>query len=214
MWLPLCIILVPLARCQSGATLTGAIFDQSGAVLGGGYVRLFSQDRLRETKSGLNGKFVLGSIPSGIYELQVTSPGFATISSTLKIEEKDIGPLSFTLTALGTSSHCGEQPPATYEAPRADKVNLIGEVSDYYSGKRLPLVVVNVSHLGQTSASTSQRVSGEGEFQFENLPPGKYTITASLPGYSELRGTAFWIMKENLTTLMLFMTDKTLIVCN
>jgi Carboxypeptidase regulatory-like domain len=49
----------------------------------------------------------------------------------------------------------------------------------------------------------------KGEFQFDGLPPGKYTLKVSHQEYSDLDRIDFWVTRENLTrlpTVLLFLT--------
>ena len=70
----------PAFAQQTSATLTGTVFDSSGAVVGGAMVTLKNQASgdLRDTVSNADGYFTFAAVPPGSYALSVTKEGFST----------------------------------------------------------------------------------------------------------------------------------------
>ena len=68
------------AVAQTSATLTGRIFDGSGAVLPGATVTARHVERAieRTTITGEDGRFVLAGLPVGTYDVRAELTGFAT----------------------------------------------------------------------------------------------------------------------------------------
>ena len=65
----------------SAATLTGSVFDPSGAAISDAKLSLINPDtgQKLETSSGPDGKFALGNAPAGEYILRVEKPGFSPL---------------------------------------------------------------------------------------------------------------------------------------
>lgn len=187
----------------SPGSVTGTVFAQGGVVIPHVSIKLFSLDQLREVESDDHGKFAFTELPSGEYELQAAYPPlFETAVEDLKVGSDDIGPLSIILVSPGVPFHCGWRPPASYETRKLARVGLAGVVIDADGGP-LPGAKVVVSELGNTHAVAKQDVDNMGNFQFIDLPPGKYTITASVKGHWGLQGEAFWITRGTLTRITL-----------
>ncbi|MGH9688123.1 MAG: carboxypeptidase regulatory-like domain-containing protein [Candidatus Acidiferrales bacterium] len=182
--------------------MSGTVFDQSGAVVQGASTRLFSLDQLRETKSDDQGRFAFTDLPSGAYELQADYPGFDTTIEDFKIVSHDIGPLSITIVSPGVPFHCGMRDPASYEVRSQERIGLAGSVIDSKAGPLAGAEVI-VSALGQKNALAIQHTDDKGNFKFRDLPPGKYTITASVKGHPASPGEPFWITRGTLTKITL-----------
>jgi hypothetical protein len=101
---------------------------------------------------------------------------------------------------LPTFGTCGSPHPARYEIKRQGESKLVGLISDYYSGKVLPAVEINVVKAGGSkTVVAAQRADSKGRFDFVDLPSGKYTLTASLKGFSALAVTPFWVTPGSTT---------------
>jgi hypothetical protein len=74
--------------------------------------------------------------------------------------------------------------------------------SDTYNN-RLQRAKVIVLEPGHSQAFATQRADRKGNFQFPDLPPGKYTITVSTKGHRALEGETFWVTRGTLTKIAL-----------
>jgi hypothetical protein len=88
-WTSLCIGQTPQstpAPSPVPGTISGTVVDQSGAVVAGAQVKLTrsdaSQSPSQEVLSGDNGQFSFASVAPGAFQLTITSPGFATQTSS------------------------------------------------------------------------------------------------------------------------------------
>jgi hypothetical protein len=70
--------------------------------------------------------------------------------------------------------------PAT---PVAEKWKISGVVVDAATNTPLARVQVTITPAGKQNASRSMAVEGDGRFLFDNLDPGKYSLTAERKGY-------------------------------
>ena len=79
--LAVCLLIQPSALAQqTSSTLTGTVFDASGAVVGDAMVTLKNEASgdLRSTSSNGDGYFTFAAVPSGTYSVSVTKDGFST----------------------------------------------------------------------------------------------------------------------------------------
>ena len=79
------------------------------------------------------------------------------------------------------------------------RVNLSGTVKDYSAGF-VKNAILTLTLLG-SSRGPSATTNENGEFQFTDLSPGKYTLKVTHKDYFEVVVTEFWVTPKNLTTL-------------
>ena len=81
------------------AEVSGTVLDPSGAVVPGATITLrqISTGDTRTTHAAADGRFVLAALSPGSYRVEVTSPGFMELSSSLTLKERDRALLSATL---------------------------------------------------------------------------------------------------------------------
>ncbi|MBD0369814.1 MAG: TonB-dependent receptor [Pyrinomonadaceae bacterium] len=84
---------------QSRAVINGTVTDQNGAFIPNAEVRLLSLDgvRLYETRTDSGGKYQLKELPTGSFQLTVTSAGFAVIPRSITLRASSIVTEDFTL---------------------------------------------------------------------------------------------------------------------
>jgi len=91
---------------------------------------------------------------------------------------------------------------ATAPAPASPSVGVVaGTVSDS-SGTALAAVVVSIS--GATTASTA--TGNTGDFSFNDLPPGIYTLSATKGGYNTTTVTDIYVLAGSATTVSVMLT--------
>jgi len=82
-------LMIPLAavRAQSPASMTGAVYDPSGAIVPNATISLKSIGGQNEevARSGYAGQYKLQTVPAGEYLMKVMVPGFATYQKTLTL---------------------------------------------------------------------------------------------------------------------------------
>jgi hypothetical protein len=177
--------------------LAGVVLDQAGAVILGASVRLFSLQRVRETKTDDMGRFAFGDLLSGTYDLQVAHTGFKTRTvEIIQVTDRVIKQVSITLQV--ENPPCDLKPTVSYER-RSANVNLKGSVNGLFDGplKKARLTLTS-SESGQIHVATS---NDKGEFQLSDLEPGKYALRAAHDGYGDGEVIDLRIARENLTNL-------------
>jgi len=73
----------------SAATITGSIYDPSGAAIPDAKILLYNPDTgaKQEATSGSDGKFALDGAPAGQYILRVEKPGFSSLFREFNLKE-------------------------------------------------------------------------------------------------------------------------------
>lgn len=180
-----------------GTRLEGTVADKAGAAIPAAFVKLFSLDRVRETKADDSGRFEFADVPAGGYDLQVDSPGFKTRTvEGIQVSDKGVGPFSISLEIA--NGECGRKPTVSFEE-RSDKANLKGSVIDLEGGPmKGAKLTLKFSESRQARVATSDQ---RGEFQFFGLQPGKYALGAAYAHYWGSEVADLRITRENLTTL-------------
>jgi hypothetical protein len=214
------LISAPVVRSQSGVTLSGNVMDVSGGIVPGASVQLYSVKGFRETKTNNRATFEFVNVDPGKYELEVTSPGFRSVTiKDIEIIDKTPEPLSIKL-HVGSGGHCtvmglggpGESrfsagANISYEE-RVDKVDVRGLVRDDL-GSALVGVKVKLEGGGQIRTAVS---NGRGEFEFSGVDPSKYTLTSSQVGFWDI-SRYVWIMQKNLSRVIVTLPDKRRVPC-
>jgi Carboxypeptidase regulatory-like domain len=188
---------VPTTPSEPATRLAGVVLDQAGAVILDASVKLFSLERVRETKTDDRGRFAFSDLLSSSYDLQVERPGFKTRTvESIQVTDRVIQQVAITLQIANPT--CDMKPTVSFER-RSGKVNLKGSVNDAFDGplKNASLTLTS-SESGQIYVATS---NDKGEFQLTDLAPGKYALRAAHDGYWDGEVTDLRITRENLTNL-------------
>jgi MG2 domain/Carboxypeptidase regulatory-like domain/Alpha-2-macroglobulin bait region domain len=87
------------------AEVTGSVADFSGAIIPGATIslRLVSNNEIRSAHSDGAGSFSLAGLPAGLYEAQVSSPGFVALFRPFALQPRDRASISAVL-AVGSVS--------------------------------------------------------------------------------------------------------------
>ena len=201
---------------RSAAQLTGVVLDPAGAAISGASLNLLSVDEARNGKTGADGKFQFSDLPSGAYELRVSSPGFrAKTISDMMLEVGSSESLSVTLQL--ESNPCGDPSPTPLYEKRSADLDLLGFVSEFWNGSG-PVAGATVTvRLIKTGRADTVKTGKRGEFQFVGLDPGKYTLSVSHAGYTGQSDIDFWITARNstkFTNIYIFKkSEHRLIIC-
>src|SRR5437899_9393795 len=101
-WLSV-VISCPAVWGQATAQISGTVTDQSGARLPGAEVTATQTDTgiTRSVVSNETGTYVLPSLPIGPYKLEVSLPGFRTLSQTGIVLEVNANPVINVSLAVG-----------------------------------------------------------------------------------------------------------------
>jgi hypothetical protein len=192
------LVALPQVFAQSAPQIRGVVSDPGGGLVPDASVLLFSLEKVREVRTDRLGQFAFVDLPQGIYELKVKSPGFKTASlGSINVSDVPVPQISTTLQLESTA--CGDFQPTVSYPERSGKVNLVGSVKDYSAGfvKNAMLTLT----LSGSSRGQSTNTNENGEFQFTDLAPAKYTLKVTHKDYFEVSVTEFWVTPKNLTIL-------------
>jgi hypothetical protein len=92
--------------------------------------------------------------------------------------------LCLTLLLLSTMAHAQQLPPR--DTPRQAETGagiIRGVVVDSQTDEPLPRAVVDLSRMSGGSQPTATQTDAEGRFEFRDLPPGRYLLSASRTPY-------------------------------
>jgi hypothetical protein len=186
------------------------VVDPTGGVIAGASVTLASDDRVHVATSDQYGRFDFPDLPEDPTALEVSSPGFKTVTMT-KLQTGERG-LFEVILEPGSCPQCRTVlpcrpivpfvpfkmlPPRVSYEERFDNVRVAGTVRDAWD-RPLSQATITLTKSGKEpfyNATTNDR----GEFQFGDIDPGRYTLEATRGDYFGL--TAFWVARENLTRI-------------
>jgi hypothetical protein len=83
---------------------------------------------------------------------------------------------------------------------QAGGASFAGTVKDA-SGAVLPGVTVEVASPVLTEKTRSAVTDGSGQYRIIDLPPGTYTLTATLPGFNTVQQTGLIVSGNNTLTI-------------
>lgn len=191
-------VFLPYLFAQSVAKIDGVVSDPAGGFVSDASVTLFSLERVREARTDRLGQFAFFDLAQGIYELEVKHHGFKTVLlGSINVSDVPVPQISTTLQIVNPG--CGDFQPTVSYPERPGKVNLTGTVKDYSAGfvkNAILTLTLSGSSRGQ-AANTNEN----GEFQFTDVGPGKYTVKVTHKDYFEVSVKEFWVTSKNLTTL-------------
>jgi hypothetical protein len=193
----------PIAHSQSTYTIRGQVVDDSGGWVPGASVRLYSVQGVLDLRADGDGKFEFRNVAKGTYELEGSSAGFITGTVDFEIAEKAPDLFSIRL-HVGTGGHCIG--PSEILFPRVEawgrvgvsykkrsgKVDVVGVERDQF-GSPLAAVMVKLVKEGTSQETVSNE---KGEFTFNGLQLGKYTLYSYHAGYLD-HPAMVWITREN-----------------
>jgi hypothetical protein len=169
---------------QQPIALSGTVTDPSSAQIPQAKVRLLSLDRVLETAADNQGHFLLPSVPQGVYDLEVSAPGFLKQGLHLDLTKVHDRPLDITLGAAPQPDRCGPVPSVSYLPAKPGEPRLTATISDYekphqpVSGGKAYL-----SADGGKTSVLSSRADHNGAFQFDQLPAAEYNLRVTGPGH-------------------------------
>lgn len=185
-------------RGQLSGLVTDGMTDWTSSPVEGATVRLYSLDRILQTKSDKAGRFELTNLPAGNYEMEVVASGFK-IKSIKEIKVTWDSELHYDI-ALDIGVACAPIDSVSYESVKFDAPNLRGVVVDADASKRpLSNVEVRLFHVDKTPQY--QRTDERGQFSFTISTPGRYFLQTLRPGYQTMTSQQFWIVRRGRTVV-------------
>ncbi len=138
----------------------GRVFSEGGAILSGAKITCDGF----ETTALADGTYLLDGVPPGEFEVKASLQGFKPESRRVSVKDGEAAVLNFSLAA----------------AVGAGKIS--GHVYDEESGE--PITDGTVI-LILPIANKYARINKDGYYEFANLSPGDYKLSASAPEYED-----------------------------
>src|SRR5215475_12208392 len=201
-----------LASAQAPIRINGSVTDSFSAPIHGAQVSLYSLERILQTSSDASGRFQFNNVPTGVYEFEVTAQGFQTMTRpALKVTDLTYGEtankpsdLSVTLKIASSGTQCVPFDSVVYGAKKVnDTTVLSGVVVAREANTRMPIPNAQVFLFKMDLVMGAQRTNEQGDFQFNSVIPGRYSILLRHPAYNEQKSNLFWVASENTTHVTL-----------
>jgi type 1 fimbria pilin len=200
-------------------SVSGEVTDPQSAAIRGARISLYSLDRILQTTSDSSGRFQFNAVPAGKYEFEALASGFKRVikPDINVVGQRDAMPnkpieikIAMDIGEIG-SAHpepvrtdflpccCGIPNSVVYEPrPPSEADALGGIVTDGSSKEPVRAAAVRLFDTADTQIA-QQQTNERGEFQFKQVPPGRYRLTFQHSAYNNLGSYEFWVARENRT---------------
>ncbi|MCA9445578.1 MAG: carboxypeptidase regulatory-like domain-containing protein [Candidatus Omnitrophica bacterium] len=152
-----------MAPQRNDGSVRGLVKNLSGQLLNGVQVQLQGNSVYQSDTTGPDGLFLFPFVPGGDYELTATAPGYLSAEADVTVQSGRLN--------AGTI--------ITMEAFTGGAI--AGMVTDV-SGNPLEDANVNISH-SQYGYLGNAQTTRYGDYYYDNLPPGTYSLSSSSSGY-------------------------------
>jgi hypothetical protein len=170
------------AWAQVTAQISGAVKDQSGAILPGVEIRVTQTDTgtSRDTVTNESGFYILTNLPIGPYRLEASLPGFRTFAQTGIVLEVKASP---TLNVVMEVGQVTEQVEVQANATQVETRNAgVGTVMENASILELPLNGRNMIDLVSLSGATNPALAISGSGGLDPFSQGNVSVAGGLNG--------------------------------
>lgn len=206
------LLLFFLPALLAGQVLVVNVQDAIGETIKNARARLLSLDRVIEAQGGPDGHIQLNPIPSGTYDLQVSSPGFET-RTHLGLRITPAGPKSFNV-VLAPHTGCNNPEEPSYQPLQPGTPKLTGKVSNHDPPTALAGAKVRLTNPDSPDQVFEATTDAAGNFQIPDITAGRYHLRLTKNNYQPTELKRLLIPKENRVTLNLALVKKgPLIVC-
>ncbi|MGC1257644.1 MAG: carboxypeptidase-like regulatory domain-containing protein [Candidatus Acidiferrales bacterium] len=190
------------AQGQAGAKLSGVVY-YAGAEMPGFPVSLYSHDEVLQTKTDSGGRFEFSRLLPGTYDLEGRSMGVVAITYGIRVENKDVGPLTVTAELkeifYPLDANCGRSFWVSYKHDTTtDGGDVTGVLVLYPDATNSVLanVRIDLTTADGPHHRISQHVDENGNFEFKNVSPGRYSLVAHSSGYWKVQST-IWVTRKD-----------------
>ncbi len=192
--LPVCVIsgVLALLAQDNTASLTGVVQVFDGEAARGGSVLLQSAsgEVRRETPIEQGGGFRFSGLPADSYTLRIRQLGFFIVKlkqNLLASEQRSLPPVRLRLAPAGYCVNTDADPDETrFLSSGGSAGGLTGSVKSGIGPVAGARVGLACWQLASCSDHGVARTDAQGKFEFENIPPGLYTLTVSQDGFIPL----------------------------
>jgi len=198
------------AQGQAGAKLSGVVY-YGGGVMPDFPVSLYSPDRVLQTETDKAGRFEFSGLPRGTYDLQARFWGVEGTIYGIRMEGKDLGPLTVEAKLVESwyplDPDCGRTFWVSYKQNAiTDGGHTAGVLLTYPTVPNRLLVNVRIDLTAATGSHhrISRHADERGNFEFQNVPPGRYSLLAHYRGYWKVQST-IWVTREDTAVIKIIL---------
>ncbi len=199
---------------DSGRTLRGTVVEATGTPIHNASVILDAgNNRIFTTETDDAGRFEFTGIASGVYELHIQSPGFATRTiAELYIDREGVLVLSLALDATTDSDCFGPEEHIDsiyYEKGASHGAHLGGEIylplEDITEKEAMEEATVSLYRKGEDRALQSQHPDKNGRFYFRGVDPGDYVAKVAYRDFLQAQSPVFSVGPTGFVSVDLFL---------
>jgi hypothetical protein len=201
------------AHGQESRKIVGSVVDPLSVPIPDAHITLYSLDRILQTTSDSSGHFHFDAVLPTNYEIEVLAPGFKRFIKPVDL--RDGKPIVMEIASTGSpvvmaavlevapSGSCGSPYSIVYDPRKTpDAAALSGKAVEQYAIRGVAAATVKlVNPIGVQIGQ--QQTDKNGEFQFRQIPPGRYHIVTTHSGYDDITTGEFWVARENTTHMTL-----------
>jgi len=208
-----CVFVSSTVQAQAVGKITGAVYF-NGSEMPGFPVTLYSSDQVVEIEADSAGHFEFTNLPPGTYDLQAKYGGAEAHIYAVRIEGKDVGPLTLDAKLVefpyDLAGNCGRKYWISYNPDPAASGRVSGTLLLYptvsapsalFKNAGIRLIAAGGSH-----HSISQHPDENGKFEFRDIPPGRYSLLASSRGYWKVQ-TTIWVARKDVTAVKIVLYE-------
>lgn len=203
-------------QMKAGSRVAGTIRDLSRAPVQGASVLLISLDRALQTETPADGHFDFGNVPGGVYQLQISHPGFVKQKLSVNVSANAPQPLEIVLQIGNTPDmdYCGPHTSITYELAAASGPRISGFIRDYFNHTPISKAEITLRQAGKKQRLSKVTSDLTGRFKLEAIPAGYYDLRVSRQDYWPDEEKKLLLPRENNAALDIqFLKRSQIVVC-
>lgn len=201
---------------KAGSRVAGTIRDLSRTPVQGASVLLTSLNRAFQTETPADGHFDFGNVPGGVYQLQISHPGFVKQKLSVNISANAAQPFEIVLQvgSMPDMDYCGPHTAITHGPAAASGRRISGVIRDYSNHIPISKAEITLRQAGEKQFLSKVTSDRNGRFKLEAIPAGYYDLRVSRQDYWPDEEKKLLLPRENNAALDIqFLKRSQIVVC-